>query len=71
MQTRLMSLIETCLSTAIGFAVSFGLGAVVYPLLGWAVTPGQNAIVVLIFTVASILRGYCVRRLFNWVHGRG
>lgn len=67
MQTRRMSLVEAILSTAIGFAVSYDLGAVVYPLMGWNVTPGQNAMVVAIFTVASILRGYGVRRLFNWI----
>lgn len=67
MQSRRMSLVEAALSTAIGFAVSYLLGAIVYPLMGWAVTPGQNALVVAIFTVASIIRGYGVRRLFNWM----
>lgn len=67
MQSRCMSLVEAALSTAIGFAMSYGLGLIVYPLLGWNVTPGQNVIVVTAFTVASIVRGYGVRRLFNWL----
>ena len=67
MQSRRMSLVEAVLSTAIGFAVSYVLGMIVYPLLGWHVTPGQNVIVVTVFTVASIIRGYGVRRLFNWL----
>ena len=66
-QTRRQSLIETVAGVAIGFAVSMALSAIVYPLHGHAFTLAQNASITVIFTVASILRGYWVRRLFNWV----
>lgn len=64
-QTRLASLIEAVISTAIGFVVSVFLTALVLPAYGHAVTFGQNLQITAIFTVASILRSYCVRRWFN------
>lgn len=66
-QSRRMSLIETCASIAIGFVVSLVLTAVVLPAYGHDVSWGQNLQITLIFTVASIVRGYAVRRLFvSW-----
>jgi hypothetical protein len=64
-QSRLSSLSETCLSIAVGFAVSVGLTALVLPAYGHAVTLGDNLQITAIFTVASVARGYVVRRAFN------
>lgn len=64
-QSRRMSLIEAWAGTAIGFVVSVVLGFAVYPLFGCSFTLSQNISLTLIFTVASVLRGYAVRRLFN------
>ena len=67
-QSRLHSLLETLSSIAIGFVVSLGITAVVLPAYGHQVTWGDNVqITTAIFTVASILRGYAVRRLFVWI----
>lgn len=69
-QTRRMSLVETCVSIAIGFVVSVAITAVVMPLYGHDVTFSQNIQITLIFTVASVLRGYLVRRAFvKWWRG--
>ena len=69
-QSRRHSLIETVTGVAVGFVVSVLASMVVYPLFGHAFTLGQNVGITIIFTVLSIARGYCVRRLFNrW--GRG
>ena len=54
-QSRLHSLLETLASIAIGFVVSLGITAVVLPAYGHATA---------IFTIASIARGYLVRRAF-------
>lgn len=67
MQTRRQSLIETIAGVAIGFAVSMALAFVVYPLHGHAFSLTENASIAVIFTAASIVRGYGVRRLFNWM----
>ena len=63
-QSRLSSLAETCLSIAIGFVVSLAITAVVLPAYGHAVTFSQNLQITGIFTIASIARGYLVRRAF-------
>ena len=63
-QSRLHSLLETLASIAIGFCVSLGITAVVLPAYGHPVTFGQNLQITAIFTIASIARGYLVRRAF-------
>ena len=69
-QSRIHSLLETLSSIAIGFVVSLGITAVVLPAYGLPVTWGQNFEITAIFTVASIVRGYAVRRLFVWLGSR-
>lgn len=64
-QTRTKSLIETITSTAIGFAVSMILVSVVMPAFGYPTTWAHDFWITCIFTVASIARGYGVRRLFE------
>lgn len=64
-QSRLGSLIEAVMNTAIGFGISLVLAVLVYPLFGHAFTLTQNLGITCIFTVASIVRGYAVRRWFN------
>lgn len=68
-QTRLQSFIEAWTGTAIGFVVSMALCFVVYPLFGHAFTIAQNFWITVIFTAASVLRSYAVRRMFNHLHG--
>ena len=63
-QRRITSLAEAVASTAVGFAVSVVLTALVLPAYGHAVTIGDNVQITAIFTAASIARGYWVRRMF-------
>lgn len=70
MQTRLQSLIETVAGTAIGFVIA--LCAQVF-ITGWYqinTTFKQDFLITVFFTGISILRGYAVRRSFNWLHSR-
>jgi len=64
-QTRLGSLIESCINTGIGFVVSIALAMLVYPLFGASFTFAQNFWITVIFTVASVGRSYAVRRWAN------
>lgn len=64
-QSKLSSLAEACINTAIGFAINLALAPIVYPLFGHAFTLSQNIGLTLVFTVVSVLRGYAVRRWFN------
>lgn len=69
-QSRRMSLIETVASIAIGFVVSVIITAVVMPAYGHHVTLADNIEITAIFTLASIARGYLVRRFFvRWFRG--
>lgn len=69
-QRRTHSLIETLASTTIGFAISLAAQYAIAPLFDWHMTLGMNLELMTIFTGISIVRGYCVRRLFNWIGGR-
>lgn len=64
-QTRLSSLQEALVSVAIGYLVSVLVTAWVMPMYGHAVSVGENLQITAIFTIASIARGYAVRRWFN------
>ena len=64
MQRRSVSLIETITSTAAGFLVSLALTFTVLPAFGYAVTATHAWGITVIYTAASIVRGYVIRRLF-------
>ncbi|MEN6569028.1 MAG: hypothetical protein ABFC18_03345 [Rikenellaceae bacterium] len=65
MQKRKISFIEAVTNTLAGLIVSFCIQLIIYPLLNIPVRLEQNIIITLVFTGASILRGYIVRRIFN------
>lgn len=64
-QSRRLSAIETATNIAVGFVVSLAITDVVMPLFGHDVTIGQNVVITSVFTVASVVRSYALRRLFN------
>lgn len=66
MQKRKHSLIESVTNTAVGFIVSLLIQLAIYPLLKIPVRFEQNLIITTVFTIASIGRGYFVRRYFNF-----
>lgn len=63
-QTRLTSLVEVCMSTAIGFVVSAAAWPFIAVMMGYPVTASHTVIVTSIYTALSIVRGYVVRRFF-------
>lgn len=63
-QSRLASLIEAGVNTALGFLVSFAVWPVAALLTGISYNSSQHWAVIAIFTVSSIIRGYAVRRFF-------
>ena len=65
-----MSFCESLVNVAIGYSVALATQIVVFPLFGLEVRLDQNLVIGAIFTVVSIARSYCVRRAFNWWHGR-
>lgn len=67
-QTRLQSMIEVGVGVAIGYFVALATQLIAFPLLSIPVSLSNNFLLGLIFTVVSVIRGYFVRRLFNWMH---
>ena len=68
MQTRRQSMIETAASVAIGYLVALASQLAIFPLFGIHATLSDNLLIGAWFTVISIIRGYYVRRFFNWMH---
>ena len=70
MQSKKMSLIETLSSVAIGYTISLAAQMIIFPVFNIEVSLTDNLLIGLFFTVVSIIRGYYVRRLFNWINFR-
>ena len=64
-QSKKLSIIEAVSNTVIGLLTSFCIQLIIYPFLDIKVSLNQNIFITLVFFVASIIRGYIVRRLFN------
>ena len=64
-QTKQQSLIESASGTAIGLIFSFIIQIIMYPILEIPVSINQSLLLTSVFFIASIVRGYFVRRLFN------
>lgn len=71
MQKRIHSMMETVLSTLIGYGVAVATQILVFPLFDIHVSLETNLAIGYLFTLVSIIRGYAVRRLFNWLHTEG
>ena len=69
-QSRRMSMIEAAFATATSYCVAIGCQLVIYPLFDIHVTLTQNFALAGVFTLISLVRGYMVRRAFNYIHLR-
>ena len=71
-QTRSMSLVESIANTGAGFALSLLIQISLFSLMSIETTTTQNLLMSGVFTVASLVRGYLMRRLFlRWEEVRG
>lgn len=69
-QTRLMSMLETALSTAAGFVISLLAQMYFLPLLGVDISLHQNLFFAVIMTGVSLARQFVLRRVFEAMHIR-
>lgn len=65
MQSKKHSLIESVTNTVVGLVASFLIQIMIYPILNIPVTFKQNIVITFVFFIASISRGYVIRRVFN------
>ncbi len=70
MQTRIQSLIEVCVSIAIGFCLSLSLQVFLVHHNHVGLSFSQSVEWTAYFTILAIARGYVLRRFFNWLHSR-
>lgn len=70
MQSKKMSLIETLSSVAVGYVISLAAQMIIFPVFGIEVSFEDNLLIGLFFTIVSIIRGYYVRRFFEWIKFR-
>ena len=61
-----MSLIESVANTGAGFLVSLLIQITLFSIMSIETTTTQNLLMSGVFTVASLVRGYLMRRLFVW-----
>lgn len=64
-QTKRMSLIETATNVVVGLMVSYSVQLLVFPLFDIHVSHSTNASITGIFFIASLIRSYTIRRVFN------
>jgi len=61
-----MSLIESAANTAAGFLLSLVLQISLFSAMSIKTTTSQNLVMSIVFTAASLVRGYVMRRVFLW-----
>jgi hypothetical protein len=64
-QSRRLSLVEAVTNILVGYALAVGMQILVFPWFGLYPSPRQNLAIGAVFTVASLIRGYVLRRLFE------
>ncbi len=64
-QTKTAPAIEAVANTFIGLTIAFFAQAAICWVYGIKLTPADNAIIVFWMTIISVLRSYCVRRMWN------
>ena len=70
-QSRCMSMVESMANVAIGYSIAVLAQVLVFPLFGLHASLADNLAIGAIFTVVSIVRSYCLRRMFERLRVRG
>lgn len=66
-QSKKQSLLEVIISTAIGYIVALATQILIFPWFDIEIKFSEQLAIGIIFTIVSIIRGFCVRRLFNYI----
>lgn len=64
-QSRTGAFVEAWTNVLVGYTINLVANLAVLPLFGFHVTVLDAAGIGIIFTVISVIRSYCLRRLFN------
>lgn len=66
-----MSLAEAMTNVVVGYGVAVLTQIIVFPLFGMQVSLGDSLLIGAAFTLASVVRSYVLRRLFERLRLRG
>jgi hypothetical protein len=66
-QSRRMSLFEAMTNVTVGYVLAVATQVVVFPWFGLHASLGDNLGIGAVFTSISLLRGYALRRLFEFI----
>jgi hypothetical protein len=69
-QSRAMSFVEAITNVAAGYCIALVTQMLLFPVIGVHVSTVENASIAALFTLVSIVRSYCLRRLFERVSRR-
>lgn len=64
-QSRLGSIAEAGANIAVGFTINYVANMCIFPIFGMHISPGNNFLLGLIYTVISLVRSFVLRRYFN------
>ena len=64
-QSKKHSLLESVTNVIAGLILSFSIQTVVYPAMNIPVSLNQNIVITIVFFIASFIRVYSIRRIFN------
>lgn len=65
MQLKRHSLLEAIVNILVGYTVNIIANLVVFPLWGWTISVRQSIEIGVIYTIISLIRSYCLRRVFT------
>lgn len=66
-QTKLQSAYEQVMNQMIGNVLAWSMNYFLLPLFGMPQSMGRATLITIIFSVVSFIRGYMIRRFFNWL----
>ena len=69
-QSRRLSLLEAVTNVTVGYVLAVATQVVVFPWFGLHASLGDNLGIGAVFTSISLLRGYALRRLFEFIAAR-
>lgn len=67
-QSKKHSVLEAASNVLVGFFIAVTTQVVVFPWFGIHIPLHDNFLIGALFTLVSLVRSYCLRRWWNWVH---
>ena len=66
-QSRIMSMVEAATNVIVGYVLAIATQMVVFPWFGIETGLTEHLTIGLAFVGVSLVRGYLLRRLFEWI----